>query len=153
MRRPARRVGQRGDQAACGQVGVGLRQVRHAHLPREREAARRRQGHGDLHLHRIQAVRGAAQRDIQPEAGKPALKLVVDLDSAKESGSSAVDRSALEAGIASAEAALAGVVVSADGSDVSTEGMWVFPRRPPTLSAALSTRQARCMRRSWFPSR
>ena len=63
--------------------------------------------------------------DIQPDAGKPALKLVVDLDSAKESGSAAVDRSALEKGIASAEAALAGVVVSADGSDVSTEGMWV----------------------------
>ena len=63
--------------------------------------------------------------DIQPEAGKPALRLVVDLDSAKESGSAAVDRSALEKGIASAEAALAGVVVSADGSDVSTEGTWV----------------------------
>ncbi len=75
--------------------------------------------------------------DIQPEAGKPALKLVVDLDSAKESGSAAVDRSALEAGIALAKAALAGVVVSADGSDVSTEGTWVSQEAADAFRGAI----------------
>ena len=61
--------------------------------------------------------------DIQPEAGKPALNLTIDYSTVKTS--KAVDTSALTSAVADAQKLAAGVAVSADGSDVSTEGTWV----------------------------
>ena len=78
--------------------------------------------------------------DITPDASKDALILDIDYSSAK--ADAVVDRSALTSAVADAEQLAAGVAVSADGSDVSTEGMWVTQEAMAAFKDAIAQASA-----------
>ena len=78
--------------------------------------------------------------DIAPDASKDALILDIDYSSAK--ADAVVDRSALTSAVTDAEQLAAGVAVSADGSDVSTEGTWVTEEAMAAFKDAIAQASA-----------